>query len=272
MTTHAETRRTWRACATLGVLVLGLASARATYAAEPTAPPATDSAATPDTDDDEDLPFKRSLAPVSDREAWEEPGFRFALGYSFELLGGLQGVPGGQVHRLVLRGGGRLDARWSLLATFDYGFVTGSIEGARYAVTLEPTWHPIDHLALSIGAGAGGFFGITNHRWTGRDSSPQGWDDFGDGTYYDMAAGPYTVPNAHLAMVSCDGNGLTVVARGAWSWVLDDLWAVGLELETRGYWVACEGPTTGYEYETSHGKRQWWPLIGGSLGLVFEWR
>lgn len=255
----------------LALLVVGGGGAvSAARAGEPPPAPALPDAATPaneggderDEAGEDDVDYERSLPLESDAQGWERPGFRFALGYSFELQHGLQGVPPAKVHNLVIRGGARLDGAWSLLATFDYGFMDGALSGIRYAVTLDPTWHPIPHLSLALGFGFGGILGGSNERfdWM-RDDPSQGL----------VAA--YTEPNAHVALEACDGTGPTALVRAEWAWVLDDIWSIAVQIEGRGFWVACESEAS-YDEETFMPilHRQYWPLLGGSLGLVFEWR
>ncbi len=69
---------------------------------------------------DEDPEPKLSLPTEADRQAWQRPGFRLGLGFGFGELVGLRGAPDGRLYAANLRAGLRLDARWSLIGSFQY--------------------------------------------------------------------------------------------------------------------------------------------------------
>ena len=58
--------------------------------------------------------------PRADRDAWLRGGFRLGLGIVYGRLVGLEGAPSGRLLGATLRLGLRLDADWSVLASFQY--------------------------------------------------------------------------------------------------------------------------------------------------------
>ena len=107
---------------------------------------------------DEDPPPRLSLPTESDRELWRKPGFRFGLGLVYGRMYGINGPPSAKLIGPTIRMGIRLDESWSLMGSFQYlfAFGKGGMGGARYAGTIEPTWHATAHLNVGVGIGFGG--------------------------------------------------------------------------------------------------------------------
>jgi hypothetical protein len=216
-----------------------------------------------DTGDDDEGAERFSLDTQTDEDAWRQPGFRLQLGVAVGDLAGLGGAPGGRLIGPVLRVGLRLDESWSIIAGFEYlsAQKSGGLSGLRYAGTLEPTWHVSQNLSLAVGLGFGGIVEGT----TGRaDPDPKG----------STLDNSYTFPDASTPLPSCTGLGVTGLARGEWMWILGPRSSLGLALEVFGQWTGCQSSTGRVEPDTAEPivRRQWWPSVGATLGLVIEWR
>ena len=85
-------------------------------------------------------------------------GSGWASGLAYGQLVGLRGAPSGRLIGPKLRVGLRLDADWSLFASFQYAGASapGGLSGLRFAGTVDPTWHVTRHLSLALGFGFGG--------------------------------------------------------------------------------------------------------------------
>jgi hypothetical protein len=213
-------------------------------------------------DDSEGEP-RLSLPTEADRDAWSRSGLRLGLGITYGRLRGLDGAPSGTLRGFLLRLGLRLDADWSLLASFHYDVASGrgGLSGLRFAGTLDPTWHATRHLSLAVGLGFGG---IVEGR-TGRpdvDPLPSTLNT------------SYTLPTAGPPLPSCSGVGAAGLARAEWSFVLGPRSATSFGLEAIGQWTGCVDDTGRVEPDSGHAivRRQWWPHLGvtGSWGIT--WR
>lgn len=215
---------------------------------------------------DDKLAFKLSLPTQDDRDAWKTAGFRLQLGVEYGRLQGLVGAPSGRLLGAVVRVGGRLDADWSLLASFQYASAsaTGGLSGLRFVGTLDPTWHFADRWDLAVGAG---FAGMVEGR-TGRPEV----DAAGLASQVDS----YTVPSARQPVASCSGVGAAGLVRLGWMAVLGPLSSTGLQFQVDGQWTACvQVPRVGaVEPDTAQviTRRQWWAHVGGTLAWVIAWR
>jgi hypothetical protein len=203
----------------------------------------------PATIKDEEGEPRLSLPTEADRDAWKRAGFRLALGFTYGRMMGLEGAPSGRLIGALVRFGLRLDADWSILASFQYDGAasTNALYGLRFAGTIDPTWHATRHLALAVGAGFGGIVGGRH----GMDVPPL------PGTL----AASYTFPSPTPTLPTCSGVGVAGLARAEWSWVLGPRSATGLGLEAGGQWTGCVADTGMVEPDTGQAivRRQWWP-------------
>jgi hypothetical protein len=232
------------------------------HAVPDTAPASTSPALVQSTADDEGPP-RLSLPTESDRAAWKKPGFRFGLGLAYARFVGIDGPPSGQFIGPTIRMGIRLDESWSLMGSFQYlfAFGKGGMGGARYAGTIEPTWHATAHLNVGVGIGFGGLV----EPGSGRPDPPPPPGSL------DVS---YTFPNARTPLSSCDGVGVTGLLRAEWLYVLGPRASMGVALEADDQWTACVENTGNLEPDTATAivRRQWWSHLGGSLSWVTLWR
>jgi hypothetical protein len=206
---------------------------------------------------------KLSLPTEADRDAWLRRGFRFGLGISYGQLDGLDGAPSGRLKGFLLRLGLRLDADWSLLASFQYQLASsaGGLSGLRFAGTLDPTWHATRHLSLALGLGFGGIVEGT----TGRadvDPLPSTLNT------------SYTFPSAHPALPSCSGVGAAGLLRAEWTMVLGPRSSTSLGVEGSGQWTGCVADTGRVEPDSGQAivRRQFWPHVGATVTWGIMWR
>jgi hypothetical protein len=216
--------------------------------------------------DEEEGPPKLSLPTEEDRLAWQRPGFRLGLGLTYGKFYGLRGAPSGRTLGPKLRVGVRLDADWSLLASFEYtsaqGDATTGIHGLRFAGTIDPTWHVTPSLAVSLGLGFGGI--VEGDQARPMDASPAP----------DTLQSSYTFPDASTPISSCSGVGAAALARVEWASVMGPRSQFAVALEFLGQWTGCVDDTGNLEADTGQAieRRQWWPHVGGSLTAGFTWR
>ena len=212
---------------------------------------------------DDEGPPRFSLPTQSDRDAWLRGGFRLSLGLTYGRLVGLEGAPSGRLLGPTIRVGLRLDADWSLFASFQYtgASADGGLSGLRFAGTIDPTWHATRHLSLALGLGFGGIV----EGFTGRpDIEPL------PGTIETS----YTFPSSSPPLPSCSGVGVAGLARAEWTIVLGPRTATVLGLEVLGQWTGCVEDTGRVEPDTGQAivRRQWWPHVGGVGTWSFTWR
>ena len=209
---------------------------------------------------DDDGEPRLSLPTEGDRLAWRRPGFRLALGLGYGQLSGLRGAPSATLYAATLRSGLRLDADWSVLASFQYAVARSGVTGLRYAGTIDPTWHVTPSFALALGFGFGGIVGSTG----AMDPSPGAGE----------IESSYTFPDARTPLASCSGVGATALARAEWSYVLGPRASTGIALEALGQWTGCVADTGRVEPDTGEAivRRQWWPHAGATLALGVTWR
>ena len=213
--------------------------------------------------DEQDAPPKLSLPSEADRASWTRPGFRLGLGLSYGELHGLRGAPSGRLIGPTLRAGLRLDADWSLIASFQYAKASrsGGLSGLRFAGTIDPTWHVTRALSLAAGFGFGGIV----EDGTGRpDADP----------LPDTIESTYTFPDASHPIASCSGVGAAGLVRGEYAYVLGPRGQLNVALEAIGQWTGCVDdsgrvePDTGATIE----RHQWWPHAGATLTVGIAWR
>ena len=228
----------------------------------PPPPPAPVDAVAPPAKDDEGPP-RLSLPTQSDRDAWLRGGFRLSLGVVYGRLEGLEGAPSGRLFGSTVRLGLRLDAAWSLYASFQYAAADapGGLAGLRFAGTIDPTWHATRHLSLALGLGFGGIV----EGFSGRaEPEPFPW----------TIETSYTFPRASPPLASCNGVGVAGLARAEWTFVLGPRTATGLGLEVLGQWTACVAETGRVEPDSGQAivRRQYWPHVGVTGTWSFTWR
>ena len=213
--------------------------------------------------DEEDPEPKLSLPTEADRKAWQRAGFRLQLGGGIGELVGLRGAPSGRLYAANLRAGLRLDAKWSLMASFQYALATrtGGIEGLRFAGTIDPTYHVTPNLAVASGFGFGGIVEGTTSR---ADAMP----------VPSSIESSYTFPDASTPLAKCSGVGAAALARAEYSYVLGPRMAGVIAIEAVGQWTGCVDDTGRVEPDTGKAivRRQWWPHTGATLSVGFAWR
>jgi hypothetical protein len=212
---------------------------------------------------DDDGEPRLSLPTEADRDAWARAGFRLSLGLAYGHMAGLEGAPSGRLLGPFVRVGVRLDADWSLLASFQWEGASqaGGLSGLRFAGTIDPTWHATRHLSLALGLGFGGIV----EGFSGRPNpSPLPWE-------LDTS---YTFPSPSPPLPSCQGVGATGLLRADWSWVMGPRSATSLGLEALGQWTGCEESTGRVDTDTGQAivRRQWWPHAGVTGSWSLTWR
>jgi hypothetical protein len=226
------------------------------------APPSGDAAQAKNDDDDEGEP-RLSLPTEADRDAWLRSGFRMGLGIVYGEFAGLEGAPSGRLRGVTVRMGLRLDADWSVLASFQYALASspGGLDGLRFAGTIDPTWHVTRHLSLAVGFGFGGIVEGS----TGRpDVMP----------FASTINTSYTFPGASPPLPSCSGVGAAALARAEWAIILGPRAATSFSVEAVGQWTGCVADTGNVEVDTGQAivRRQWWPHAGATVGWGMTWR
>jgi hypothetical protein len=217
---------------------------------------------------DDDGEPRLSLPTEADRDAWARGGFRLSLGFLYGRIDGLDGAPSGRLLGPLVRVGVRLDADWSILASFQWTGMSseGGLSGLRFAGTIDPTWHVTRHLSLALGLGFGGMV----EGYTGRPDL---------GVSINAIDASYTFPSASPPLPSCEGAGVAGLARAEWTWVLGPRSATGLALEALGQWTRCEdsgGSFYGRGIDPDTGqpivRRQYWPHAGVTGSWSITWR
>ena len=230
--------------------------------APPPLPVATAASPAPASKDAEGPP-RFSLPTQSDRDAWTRGGFRLSLGLTYGRFVGLEGAPSGRLLGPTIRVGLRLDASWSLFASFQYNgsdAPVGGLWGLRFAGTIDPTWHVTRHLSLALGLGFGGI--VESGLRPDIDPLP--------GTIETS----YTFPRSSPPLPSCSGVGVAGLARAEWTFVLGPRTATGLGRELLGQWTGCVEETGRVEPDSGQAivRRQWWSHTGVTGTWGFTWR
>ncbi len=215
------------------------------------------------TDKDDEGEPRLSLPTEADRDAWKRSGFRLGLGVVYGRIMGLDGAPDGRLLGATIRLGLRLDAGWSILASFQYALASaaGGLSGLRFAGTIDPTWHVTPHLSLAVGLGFGGIV-------EGSTSRPE------ISPLPSTLGTSYTFPSPSPPLPSCVGMGVAGLARAEWSIALGPRAMTALGLEGIGQWTGCEDDTGLVEPDTGQSivRRQWWPHLGLSGIWGIMWR
>jgi len=230
---------------------------------EPEPPPPATVAPAPAPEKDDDGPPRLSLPTQSDRDAWLRGGFRLSLGLTYGRFIGLEGAPSGRLLGSTIRLGLRLDADWSVVASFLYNAADapGGLAGLRFAGTIDPTWHATRHLSFALGLGFGG---IVEGRSGRSDVDP----------LPDTIETSYTFPTASPPLPSCNGVGPAGLARAQWTMVLGPRTATDVGLEVLGQWTGCVEDTRRVEPDSGQAivRRQYWPHAGVTGTWSFTWR
>ncbi len=246
-------------CAAPAAFAQAAADGTPTDAAAPLAEDATQAA-----DKDEGLPFKLSLPTEDDVVAWRAGGFRLELGMAYGQLEGLFGAPAGRLLGATVRVGARVDARWTLLGSFQYQQASevGGISGLRYSGTLDPTLHVGDHLQFAFGVGFAGLVEVGNPR---PDPNPSDFTNLADS---------YTYLSARTPLPQCTGIGIVGLLRAGWQQILGPMSALTAFVEFAGQHLACEQRIGRVDPDTARPffRRQYWFNVGGVAGLNVGWR
>ncbi len=198
-----------------------------------------------------------TLPTQNDVEAWRNPGLTLQLGYGYSFVQGSGPAWSFRSHSAAVRPAVRLDLRWALGVGLLYG--TGP-NGARWSVTVEPSFFAWRQLALTVGLGYGGLSVNRALASTGRLRGPDVV------VSRDLQAGE-TLPR-------CEGAGLSALARADYLFVVGPLFSLGPFVQTNSQWTRCHStfgrvdPETGQSINLS----QWWRQQGLSFGFWLAWR
>jgi hypothetical protein len=207
---------------------------------------------------------KLSLPAEDAASAWRRPGLRLQVGAGYGELAGLDGAPSGRLIAAIVRIGMRLDADWSLLASFQYASASarGGLSGIRFSGTLDPVWHLTDRIELAVGIGFGGIVEGNTGRMDPNAAQRSSLND------------SITYPSASPSLPSCSGVGVAGHLRASWMRPLGAISATGFALELGGQWTGCVDDTRRVEPDTAQPivRRQWWPHVGGTLEWLVSWR
>ncbi|HEY0707674.1 MAG TPA: hypothetical protein VGG33_12805 [Polyangia bacterium] len=198
-----------------------------------------------------------SLPTEDDARAWTRPGFRIQLGYAFGRLYGQGPAWSFPSHALLVRPALRLSSAAAVGVTLLYG---SGPRGLRWSVTPELTFHPWRGLALSAGAGFGGFE-ISD------PNAPLGRLD----RQTLMTSRELTRDEG---LRGCSGMALSSVGRAEYLFVAGPLFASGPFLQAGLQWTECR--ETLELTEASAGRAvvlsQRWRHWGANGGWWFTWR
>lgn len=215
---------------------------------------------------EQDAPPKLSLPTEADRQAWDRPGFRLTLGMAYGELHGIHGAPSGRLLGPVLRFGLRLDADWSLIASFMYASASragGLASGFRFAGTLDPTWHVTRRFSVAAGFGFGGIV-----------EGGARMEHVPDGLGVDQLDTSYTFPDAKTPIASCSGAGAAGLVRAEYGYVIGPRSRFSVTAEAIAQWTLCTDDSGRFEPDTGNPieRRQYWAHAGGNLTLGITWR
>jgi len=222
-----------------------------------TKPPVVQKLTEKDLVEKENYTIQLSLPTEEDRELWARPGLRVELAVEGGLL-----APNGPAPRIWgitfhLRTRLRIDRLWSMAATFGYTVARGSYTGVRWTALVEPIFHPIPSLGISLAAGYGGLsVGNPNVHF---DPSAE-------------TASRTLASNERLS--NCTGSAYVAQARVEYLFVVGPLFSTGPYLLADGQWTGCtEGfGKTDRESGAQIAGRQWWLSLGGAVGWWLSWR
>ena len=207
----------------------------------------------------DDYKLSLSLPTEDDRAAWARPGLRIELGIEGGLLAPTGPSPQLWGVGLRLRTRVRLDTQWSLAASFGYALARGSYDGFRWSALVEPTFHPIPSLGISLGVGYGGL-SVTKK-------------DLGDVPSVTGELASRTLAS-NEKMYTCGGSGWVGQARLEYLFVVGPLFSTGPYVVADGQWTGCTETFTRTDPETGQPAvgTQWWLHLGGGVGWWLSWR
>ncbi len=213
---------------------------------------------------DDDGAVRLSLPTEEDRAAWRRSGFRLALGILYGQMRGSGEVPDLTLKGVVIRPGIRIDRQWSIYLPLQYAGTSHG--GARFAASVEPTWHITPSIALGFGVGYAGLIGLDTYGDGGFGSGPE--RDLG------MLGQSYTFPDVETPVSNCNGVGVTAFARLEAGYVLGPRSRTHVALEALGQRTGCEEQSLVRDNFTGEffTLRQWWAHTGMSLSWGIEWR
>ncbi len=209
--------------------------------------------------EDDGYEIRLSLPSEDDRAAWLQPGLRVELAVEYGVL-----LPNGPAPRIGgftahVRPRLRIDELWSIAATFGYTVARGDFQGVRWSAVVEPIFHPIPSLGVSLALGYGG---LSVTRSSG--SFPAGSS---------TETGSRTLGDDER-LYGCSGGGWVSQARVEYLAVVGPLFSTGPYLVADSQWTGCEqsfGKTDRETGEQAMG-RQWWLSLGGAIGWWLSWR
>ncbi|MEE8408669.1 MAG: hypothetical protein V3T05_03595 [Myxococcota bacterium] len=273
----------------IAAVIFVAAVGRAGFATPPGSPPGSPTDA-PSTDaeppamsekdlvEEDDYIVRLSFPTAQDFEVWRNPGIRVQLGYAYgrQLTDGPG--PGFSTHTITLRPQVRVSEYWSLAANIGYSIARGDFSGLRWIVSIEPTFHPIAGLGISVGVGYAGIIG--NRPFDAIDVPPVGPG---------RAPAPNPLQdelvNLRLEQVSrtvgpdyrmwsCDGAGAAAVVRAEYLFVVGPLFASGPYIQGDLQRTRCEESTGSINVDTGLrvNTRQWWVHHGWNVGWWLTWR
>ncbi len=220
-------------------------------------PPAKTSTAVEATVDVDKLEFKLSLPTASDYEAWEDPGLRLTLGYVHTRLHGMKVARDSAGNGLELRMGVQLSELWSLHAQLRYSFAT--INGVVFTGTIQPTFHVVGGLSVSLGLGMTVFV------------LPE--DELAPEPEVDIVASR-SYPSDQRIISACTGAGLIAQARAQYLFVIASAWASGPVLQVGLSRTGCQQSLSAVDIDTGESivLKQFWTHFSWSLGWLLAWR
>jgi hypothetical protein len=207
-----------------------------------------------------DYQTRLSSQPEDEEALWIEPGLRIELALDRGIL-----VPYGPSPRIEtttfrLRTRLRVDRLWSLAATFGYALARGELTGMRWSALIEPIFHPIPPLGISLGLGLGGL-SLTR---AGGGAPPAGASE-------EIAS--RTLADGER-MYACSGAAWLSQARIEYLAIVGGGFATGPYLQADLQWTSCTEEFGTLDRETGQPAlgRQWWLNPGAALGWWFSWR
>jgi hypothetical protein len=214
----------------------------------------------------DDYVLRLSLPTETDRDAWREPGLSVQLAYGQSWFGGSGPALPFSTNAFSLRTRVRLDAWWSAAAVFTYEAAGGEFSGLRWAATVEPTFHPLPDVGVSLGVGYAGLMGNSTAAMVGTPSDKPPVDRSQEVAPRDFAPGEL--------LTACTGGGLVALARIDWIFALGPLFATGPYADAGVQWTHCTAPLGGSDAETGEAivGRQWWRHGGATVGWWLAWR
>jgi hypothetical protein len=243
-------------------LTLVVAAALPVRAEEP-APPAPETHVKEERElvDEDGYRVLLSMPTEDDRTAWLKPGPRVDLALEEGRLWGRGPAPLVTTTTAHLRLRMRIDRQWSIGLNAGYSVARGAYTGTRWSAVVEPTFHPLPSLGVSLGIGYGG---LDVRLPTAPGRRGQGIPT----EFYSRTLGDAE------KMYACSGGAWVSQARVEYLWVVGPLFSTGPYLQTDLQWTGCQEKFTNIDRDTGQLAvgRQWWLHRGGALGWWFSWR